>query len=58
MKHTGKPVQTVIVEFAGGLDSGLCWGKLTVLFLSPATDALQFTTFWAEVQSRFVQVTL
>jgi hypothetical protein len=34
MKHTRKPeLQTVTVEFGGGLDSGLCWGKLTVLFL-------------------------
>jgi hypothetical protein len=59
MKHTVKPeLQTVTVEFGGGLDSGLCWGKLAVLFLSPATDVLQFITLWAEVQSRFVQVTL
>ena len=46
------------MEFAGGLDSGLSWGRLTVLFVSPATDVLQLITLWAEVRSRSVHVNI
>jgi hypothetical protein len=49
-------VQTMTVQFAVDLSSGLRREEMIVPFLLPVTDVFQLKIHWAEVQSYFVRV--